>query len=819
MKSQIRFGLGVLIFLSMHGAFAQDLPVLPAPADISKLPNPAGFDSSTRTEVGRRSPGGLAAQRADRRGGVPVEIDIDKLTMPTSPDAASVSFAGSSSSAPSTLTVNLDRPVDLIKVAESADPEFAFRHMTFKIAGSERGYARISVAPNALVATLVTPRSAHRILGSRSGPSVAHALGDGGGAQRFKRFSPGADDALSILEQRHIQLERLAEVQPARAYLNWQGRSLLIEDGQLGAIGDAQDPAEILEVLDALASLTRAPENLRIAIERVQTRPEGKVILFHQVIDGIPLWQTNRVELDTQGRVRSVRTQLFDPALAQKPSIASETEAMAIAVRAVEDLLKRRVSEYELFKPTTLSYKVLTPKVQLVPAYSVYVRDIRNGGVWAVSVDASTGHARILATPEEFGWRVCTVGTAGASPDDCSDPGTFQVYYHDYGSAEASKCAYRSPPKDDGPCKQYDGRSPEFALRVANEHLDGIEDQDPTLCCSDLGGNDRIVDVVYQTPAAGNLDAGYFPSESIMSRPGSTLLRLIEVVWHEVGHHVLYKLAKEYSFADKYGTGEPFVDAFVESYGDLFSAGMAAVAPPPAAGSPWQDAGQVWIHRDGAISSGPTRVLNDPNLTSFYHLTTHQTTPHEAGRAISKYFYQVQQQAGIPSARFVKLLLQVAQKIKDHGNNGLDLIDMRQALRDSAVNEPVLLAAIDSQFDAMYNSIPPNPGGPPPIGVPGIPPPPFPIAAVPTGACPVINGAVTSEWRVDWGHPAYATYYYATIRVAATGQIRDTRQLTDLWIIAQTNVDAIVAVQGCNNANLCGPAAQVSVGHRPECTH
>jgi hypothetical protein len=90
-RSQLGFGLGILIFLSIHAAFAQDLPVLPAPADISKLPNPAGFDASARTEAVKRNP---AAQRADRRGGVPVQIDIDRLTMPTSSDSARVSSVG-----------------------------------------------------------------------------------------------------------------------------------------------------------------------------------------------------------------------------------------------------------------------------------------------------------------------------------------------------------------------------------------------------------------------------------------------------------------------------------------------------------------------------------------------------------------------------------------------------------------------------------------------------------------------------------------------------------------------------------------------------
>jgi hypothetical protein len=231
-----------------------------------------------------------------------------------------------------------------------------------------------------------------------------------------------------------------------------------------------------------------------------------------------------------------------------------------------------------------------------------------------------------------------------------------------------------------------------------------------------------------------------------------------------------------------------------------------------------QNFGDPWIHGDGTHGNG-ARNLKDPNITSFYHMTFYPES-HEAGRAISKLFYLVQQSPYMTPQRFLQFLLQVGHDIKDTDTNGLDLFDLRRAMVGAVrPNEIGLQSHIMSHFDAMYNAMPPftsPPVGVPPSTAPLAPPP----VAVFTGGCATLpNGSRGSEWLVNWNKPTNAVNYAVTLTAQANGQVLDFDYFNNPPIFVDTNTDTLISVQACNSFNLCSAPGHTTAHHRTSCAN
>lgn len=472
-----------------------------------------------------------------------------------------------------------------------------------------------------------------------------------------------------------------------------------------------------------------------------------------------------------------------------------------------------------MFNPTTIFYSIEGTQRRLVPKYQFDVR-IQNKDIFRVWVNAQTGEAVIIKSPNEFGYRICRDVSPTLGPMTCSDAGSDIIWYHNYG-AVASRCAHRDPGNPDGVCKNADAQGPLHGTSAANDALDAIEQVNPVVCCSQIGGADRNVDIVYRTSGTSEPVAQYEPvSESIVSGVNSTALRSIEVVWHELGHHILYKTNP--GIAALYDQpGQFFASAFIEAFGDLTDTGIAQMTTPTVALI--DSYGDPWVHNDGHFApAGTMRSLKDPTITSFYHMSNAYTY-HDAGRAIGKYFFLIRENSGIAAPRFLELLLQVARNIADVDGNGLDLVDLKNSLLASVrPGETALLNAINSQFDAMYNNIPGVGGSSPPIGVPvqpGVPAPPFPVTVVFTGGCPILDGARVSEYRIDYPPVLGATTYRGFVQ-QINGPLTDSITTSSTYFFVQTNVPAQASVASCNSNNICGNSSvRVQVQMHPSCVN
>lgn len=833
----IRFWAGASLSLVAVLAHSQDLPILPSQEQIAVTPLPAGFQERNRRQlsIGRNADGqALDGGHISRvPSATPLQtIDIDRrmLKRPAQPGEPSLIVKANATddhidltAGPLTLTID-GQTLDLAWAAESVDPSFGYHHVTYKILNQPQGYARFTIGQHEVVGTIVLPSSQYRLVPNGAGQYFVYRQSRSGAVGRRTMHSKPEHTAATLAERRHAQLEKLSQMQPRRARASDRGHSFDAEGDRLGKLSlEHVSAKQISEVMIAMGDVNYAPADLQVTLTKTHRHRGGMSIEFRQLINGIPVWQANQLDVSQDGSIKKLSTQLFDPGIAKDVVVSSESEVLATAEKAIEQQEFRALEEYELLKPIQLTYQLQTPNIQLVPYYEVAVSDPKSGGVWTVYVDANSGEARVLTPPPDLGWRVCQDlnVTNNQHPQTCDDGGVVVGYYHTYGSSVPSACAYTPRPRDQGGICSIDaGKAVRHGMTVANTIFGALEAVDPA-CCTELGGADHNLDVIHHSSAntQSNAFASYFHATgNILSPPNSSGLTSVELLWHELGHHVLFSTATQVNFASLYGTGQPFLDAFVESYGDLMGVAMALQAPPPV--QPYESVGDPWIHLDGAkaVSMGATpRNLKDPQLTSFYHLTQHQHTPHQAGRVISKYFYEISQTAGIPASRFLQLLLQVSRGIKDVDANGLDLFDLRRALEDATANEPLLSAAVAQKFDGMYNAMPPgNPSNPPvgvPMGVPGAPPY---IAAITTGGCPIINGVRTTGWRIDWGHTINAVRYVVLLQ-QINGPLTDLSYHNASPAYAGTNVPATASVTGCNNANQCGPPAITTISHSSLC--
>jgi hypothetical protein len=803
-------------------AFSQQLPILPEPSTIPALARTVPIDLSREQPLKSTStPETLAAVNAKSlAAGEPqalqlIDLDPKLLRAPLANRSQPGQFSIGGESRPTAalpFTVTLEgRTLKLAVIAETYSPNTIDRYVTAAVLNVPGAYARFTVGLDRVVGTLVTPEATYRLLPAGSGQVSVHKVGtkDATGTARYRQIEQaGSLDA--AMEQRHIQLERLAQIQPTRAFASQSGRYFKAEGGQLGTLTGEPSAQAVASVLRALADVNYAPDQLQLRIRGIHSSSRGRLIDFQQTIRNIPVMGSNQLMLDATGKVIEITTQFVDPSQASDLPVMSEEDARKAAIREVEKETKGAVSEYEVLGPVTLQYERETD-ASLAAYYTLALRPLPAGRAVSVHVNAHSGQATVLINPQAFGWRVCSRYQADpgpANPTTCSDSNAWLIWDNSYGAAAG--CVTIVRPKDGGypaGCGNANAQGANNAMKHADIALNKVP-------APIIGGGDRTVDVVYQTNSATSAAEYNTATESIVSNTTSTLLRNAEVVWHELGHHILVTSGTNFNWKSTYNQpGREFETAFEEAFGDLISVGVAMNIDPTTEVS----YGTVWTYADGTTTQ---RRLDDPAVTSFYYMSQAPDL-HQAGRAISKYFYQVFTAAGLNAQRFLELLLQVGQTLRDFDGSGkIDLIDLRTALQQSVrANETALLNAVNAQFDAMYNNIPPG-QQPPPIGVPAPPVPaaaPFPIVAVFTGACPVVNGARTSEWRVDWGAVPYAVIYRVT--AIAGGTLWDVAQTPSLWTYAQTNLsNGEVYVQGCNSIGQCGPPSiHVAVYHQPSC--
>lgn len=803
---------GVLVLLHCSLAWSQEVPILPAPSSIPQLSKQVPIDTAHERTLSAPNARGVSVARATGNAEAAalqfISLSPDLLRAPASNSAGQgrLGLGDGRPKAAVPLTVMIDgQQLEFAAVAETQDPELVYRYVTAQVLNVPNSYARFTVAGDQIVGTIVTPKALYRVLPAGAGQVSVHRLPPGSDqSSRFRPIVAPENVRESALERRHVLMERLAQMQPKHAFVNEQGRYFSVKGGALGKLAGTPSAQSVETVLKGLAEVTWAPESLKVQVSDVTQRANTTIVQFAQSINGIPIAGDNRLVTDANGSVVELTTQFVDPALADNRPIMSQIEARKSAIRQFEYEAGQSSPDYEELQPTMLAYeREGAGPAKLVAYYTFSLRALaEHGRAAAVRVNAHSGEARVMTNPQAFGWRVCTrfINFPSSNPRTCDDSNAWLIFDNTYGAAQG--CVAPTPPKD-GPigCKDPGSKNPNFAMKHADIALSKV--------AGPIVG--RTVDVVYRTNATTSPSEYNVSSQTIMSSVGSGLLGNAEVVWHELGHYIFHKISPEVNGVYNL-TGFEFESAFQESFADLTSVAIAMNINTTTEVS----YGQLWTYADAL--AGTMRRLDDPAITSFYYMTQ-QTNHHDRGKAISKYFYRVFTASGMTPKRFFEVLLQVGDTLRDRdASNRIDLTDLRTTLQEIAAGEPALLTAVNNEFSAMYNNIPPN-QQPPPIGVPAPPVParPASISATFTGQCPIVNGVRTSEWRVSWSSVPSAVTYSVTAR--ANGVIWDHAQTSSLFSLAQTNLpNGEVFVQGCNSAGQCGPpSSSVFVSHQPSC--
>lgn len=432
-----RLALACALFaLHVPPAFSQQVPILPAPGSIPELARTVPIDSSrkqslrvTSTAENPAAVNSRVLSAGEPRALQVIDIDPNLLRAPVAGAARTGQFSIGGDRRPTTavpLTFTLDgRVLELAMVAETHDQTSIDRYVTAQVLNAPGAYARFSVAADRVLGTIVMPDAAYRLLPAGSGQVSVHRLTSEGAAStsKFRRIvSPGSSDA--AMERRHVQLERLAQIQPTRAFANESGRYFKAEGGNLGALAGVPSAQSVASVIKSLAEVNYAPELLELRIRNVRKLARGSLIVFRQTIRKIPVYGSNQLTVDASGNVVEVTTQFVDPSLASDLPVMSEVEARKAALREVESETKAPVAEYELLAAPQLQYEREGAGGKLVPYYTFALRPLPDGKPIAVHVNAHSGRATVVMNPQAYGWRVCSRHAADpgpANPATCSD--------------------------------------------------------------------------------------------------------------------------------------------------------------------------------------------------------------------------------------------------------------------------------------------------------------------------------------------------------------------------------------------------------------
>ena len=228
---------------------------------------------------------------------------------------------------------------DLVIVDEVFDPSFEAYHIAAIELGSSDGYARFTVSPGdgVVVGTLYRNGSISRIVPTEDGVgqlmypiSRATVRAERNDLKVVKR--PGR---AGKLEARHVQMARIAEIQPRRFHGLDSGPLSAISDGDIErldlekvliapsspderfGIDLAKLHEELSAALDRMRPLTMLDEHVSLQIEyaTVGTMNEpGKLLVrFNQLIDGVPVEPGGNVSIDPSTGVLRSYTGLLMP--------------------------------------------------------------------------------------------------------------------------------------------------------------------------------------------------------------------------------------------------------------------------------------------------------------------------------------------------------------------------------------------------------------------------------------------------------------------------------------------------------------------------
>ncbi|MBB6091708.1 hypothetical protein HNQ60_000554 [Povalibacter uvarum] len=716
--------------------------------------------------------------------------------------------------------------VDLTVQSSVWDPKSQTRTFTATDSSGTDAQAWLTVTSDGLaVGTLEIQGDMYRILPQDADHQVVYRVGG--------MDQPSSGSSLTIarshvsnrvrnLEKRHSQLLQIAQVAPESILTSENGGTIVVRGGKLGKLQAIQE-TEVERVLANLAPLAGIEGQADIRLAAVRQYPGGSRIEFEQVLNGIPFEHRGFLRLNADNSIAEVSARLIRNQFVRVGRRISQQEALSSALAAIDRQRpvehKDSSGEYELLNDPELSYQ----RIDSTPSFSPRYRfDIRTADFnWRVHVDALTGESEAFDPrqfDDPFGYRICRDNSSTENPQTCTSPGADIIWERPHGSFV--RCRYRDPRNPNTLCHLDDAAEANRAMSDAFRILGEIHDSNPSYCCDRLGGQDRVVDILPRSSGApqDNANAYYDPTtQTIMSQPTSGALRNLDIVWHELGHHVFYMYNAEVS--NQYSRGT-FPAAVVEGFADTFSVALQLATQFPS----W--VGDPHVVGDGPYPTDNPRFLNDTRIT-FQRFADPNLSDHKRGEAIGSLFYRIKVASGMSNRRFLEFVLQSTERLTDFDGNGLDLMDVQNALLLAANGESALIGHVIAKFNEMntfYSGPSPlPPAAPIPNGAPqtspGLSRGPFTCSHTP-------DGSPSTRWPLSWtavpGATSYMVYMKGThsaYHTTVAAHVPGTSVVAGIWGRNALGAyhSAFITVSACN-ANGCGrPSNPIVIEMRPEC--
>ncbi len=613
--------------------------------------------------------------------------------------------------------------------ADYRDARYGYRHVSAAVLNKDSGYALFSVAGSGeIVGTISGNGRIFRIVPFSpkeqgvyqiDSPSEAVTLG--------KR---GVSRSSALLEQRHLQALRAAELQPDRLRTTETKERLHISGGALGRLPVGKltqgDAVAVLRKLDVFAN----PEAL--AGMKVESR-RGSVVRLRQYIGQIPVAGRNELELDIGGVVRDVRLNILDPARAPTQGPMPRAKALALAASAYAKNYGRG-SEIEFDSVAELTYEAVLGRSALALVYRFHVSNSKSSPSLHVKVDAITGEVTFDSSqwPAEVYVDIYSANE-NTAPKQGADPGAIPTW------TQNSQGTFDCVGGNFTLC--LPSLQTSIIAAVVTKAWEQVGNAaSPPLCCVQLGGHDPSntnkpqddrIELVLNTNGATFVGVYDTWNGSVIFQPGTTIGRNADVVIHELFHH----------YQHMYGGGgenEPYANAVREGLADsmvgFFAEYYQEGTGPGGTGFDSLTMGERWVMGDGYM--GDIRITRDmtrPKQLGDVEATlaADPANYHEASKGISNFFYRLWKKNAMTPQRAMQFIMQVAKNLEDWDADGLSRTDLYEAI-ESAVkaSEPTLLASVKSVWIEMGGTIPTTPNNPnpsplpptfPTTGIPGVP--------------------------------------------------------------------------------------------------
>jgi hypothetical protein len=700
--------------------------------------------------------------------------------------------------------------LELAIVDVAFDPSFDVHHVTAIVLGTQDGYARftVSLGKNVVVGTVYANRQAWRIAPAEpSGGYLVRRIRQPSpdGLRNDTRSATRPRSGFSALEARHVQMLRVAEINPLRFHTARTGSLVAItgeeieridltpvllgvDSSSVGgwSVSESALKTELTAALDRMRPLTMHDGPVELAIRSVTIGSLGNdspnlVVRIAQLVHGIPAEPAGVITIDlSSGRIRDFAMMLVSPGMhpSDRTAWLSNQSAIALGQSAISSKYGRSAVTVSQSQLQYLKH----PGGALAPEWLLYFDDGRSS--YEAHIDAITGEARAYERVgfQHLGWqKICKANgqpgnkCAPSMPNNQAGqnttPGYWKVVDRDRWGNGSTLCYPTSSPCDP-------------------RYLNGfttVEQQEAWVLAS---GTSRIgtVDVLADIPGQEVASYDYGTRTVVLPPPGqggylpgvdplSPAAR--QVMYHEVAHH------HQNVSGGPPKSGVPILEALAEGLADANAALQT----------------NDWILYDGILEQVHVR-----NIIEARKISDLQTLigPHQQGKVFAHIIYSARQKPNVSDHTLANLVFETYRQM-DAARAGdpenFDIADVHATMMVVAAFDPYLTAALEEVWVEMEGPPSNNPGVPGSGGSGGVPP----VSGVPIppsyvdGYFKFCDAPGVARHRNYWMSSYTATHYEAFYSTNYGGSYNYAFTTSATAVDGLNSADVLVAVKACNS--------------------